>query len=36
MVMNSNVGMHVPSDTMLEIIAETGHLHLELNVFETS
>jgi hypothetical protein len=32
--MNSNVGMHVaPSDTMLEII-ETGHLHLELNVFE--
>jgi cobalt-zinc-cadmium efflux system membrane fusion protein len=33
-VMNSNVGMHVaPSDTMLEII-ETGHLHLELNVFE--
>jgi cobalt-zinc-cadmium efflux system membrane fusion protein len=29
-----NVGMHVaPSDTMLEII-ETGHLHLELNVFE--
>jgi cobalt-zinc-cadmium efflux system membrane fusion protein len=28
----SNVGM-LPSDTMLEII-ETGHLHLELNVFE--
>jgi hypothetical protein len=34
-VMNSNVGMHFPSDTMLEII-ETGHLHLELYLKKTS